>query len=309
MPDAKPTPLHLRVFLASPGDVTDERALVRRLLKDELPYDPFLRGRVIFDVVSWDDPASPTPLPARLTPQEAVIRFETRPSECDIVVVVLWSRLGTHLDLAKFQKTNGEPYLSGTEWEYEDACKGKADIFIYRRIEEPKIGMDDPALEEKLWQYGFIKQFFKRFKNPDGSFRGNVTDYDTPTAFKERLATDLKRLLRDRIGVSHTVSTAAVVPVWTGSPYPGLRAFTPDEGPIFFGRGREVDALIARLRDPTQAHRCTRRLSALDLCQPPSGREPLGLKEWRAVATQYEKTARSFLGVLSLVATCDWLRS
>jgi hypothetical protein len=75
-----PTPQHLRVFLASPGDVADERALMRRLLKDELPYDPFLRGRVTFDVVSWDDPAAPTPMPARLTPQEAVIRFETRPS-------------------------------------------------------------------------------------------------------------------------------------------------------------------------------------------------------------------------------------
>jgi transposase len=33
------------------------------------------------------------------------------------------------------------------------------------------------------------------------------------------------------------------------------------------------------------------------------------LKEWRAVATRYEKTARSFLGVLSLAATFDWLRS
>jgi transposase len=43
------------------------------------------------------------------------------------------------------------------------------------------------------------------------------------------------------------------------------------------------------------------------------------LKEWRAVATRHEKTARSFrrppgpssasfLGVLSLAATCDWLR-
>ena len=31
------------------------------------------------------------------------------------------------------------------------------------------------------------------------------------------------------------------------------------------------------------------------------------LKEWRAVATRYEKAARSFLGVLSLAATIDWL--
>ena len=32
------------------------------------------------------------------------------------------------------------------------------------------------------------------------------------------------------------------------------------------------------------------------------------LKEWRAAATRYEKTARSFLGVLCLAAAIDWLR-
>ncbi len=33
------------------------------------------------------------------------------------------------------------------------------------------------------------------------------------------------------------------------------------------------------------------------------------LKEWRAVATRYEKTARSFMGVLCMAATIDWLKS
>src|SRR3712207_3344085 len=32
------------------------------------------------------------------------------------------------------------------------------------------------------------------------------------------------------------------------------------------------------------------------------------LKEWRAVATRYEKTARSFLGVLCIAATAGWLQ-
>ncbi|MFO1071525.1 MAG: transposase [Geminicoccaceae bacterium] len=32
------------------------------------------------------------------------------------------------------------------------------------------------------------------------------------------------------------------------------------------------------------------------------------LKEWRAVATRYEKTARSFMGVVCLAATLDWLK-
>ncbi len=33
------------------------------------------------------------------------------------------------------------------------------------------------------------------------------------------------------------------------------------------------------------------------------------LKEWRAVATRYEKTARCFMGVLCLAAAIDWIRS
>jgi transposase len=32
------------------------------------------------------------------------------------------------------------------------------------------------------------------------------------------------------------------------------------------------------------------------------------LKEWRAVATRYEKTAVSFLGVLNLAATLDRIK-
>ncbi len=32
------------------------------------------------------------------------------------------------------------------------------------------------------------------------------------------------------------------------------------------------------------------------------------LKEWRAVATRYEKTASSFMGVLCLAASMDWIK-
>ena len=32
-------------------------------------------------------------------------------------------------------------------------------------------------------------------------------------------------------------------------------------------------------------------------------------KEWRAVATRYQKTERSFMGVLCMAATMDWLKA
>ena len=33
------------------------------------------------------------------------------------------------------------------------------------------------------------------------------------------------------------------------------------------------------------------------------------LKEWRAVATRYEKTASSFIGILHLAAALNWIKS
>ena len=69
--------LHLRVFLASPGDVADERALARQVL-DQLPYDPLLRGKIGFEVVAWDQPGAGVPMLATMTPQAAIARSEER---------------------------------------------------------------------------------------------------------------------------------------------------------------------------------------------------------------------------------------
>ena len=90
------------------------------------------RGKVTFDVFSWDDPAAGVPLLAGMTPQEAVNRVD-RPADCDITIVILWSRLGSPLRTDVFRKPNGEPYGSGTEWEYEDARTASRDVLIYRR--------------------------------------------------------------------------------------------------------------------------------------------------------------------------------
>jgi hypothetical protein len=47
----------------------------------------------------------------------------------------------------------------------------------------------------------------------------------------------------------------------------------------------------------------------MGLRAPQSGRAALELKEWRAVATGYEKTACSFMGVLCLAAKSDWIKT
>src|SRR5262245_47308896 len=133
---------HLRVFLASPGDVSGERVVARQVL-EQLPYDRGLRDRISVGVVAWDHPGSETPMLATMTPQAAIAKGLPKPSDCDIVIVVLWSRMGTPLpaDDPKWLKADGTRYMSGTEWEYLDALAahqrtGRPEILVYRCTRE-----------------------------------------------------------------------------------------------------------------------------------------------------------------------------
>ena len=71
-------PRHLRVFLASPGDVAEERDLAFKVLW-ELQHDPFLRGQVTFEAVAWDYPPGGAPILAAMPAQDAVTLGRGKP--------------------------------------------------------------------------------------------------------------------------------------------------------------------------------------------------------------------------------------
>jgi len=165
-------PRHMRIFLSSPGDVADERALALQVI-EQMPYDPLLRGKVTFEVVAWDKPGAGTPMLATMTPQEAINQGLPRPSECDIVVVIFWARMGTPLP-EEYKKPDGSRYWSGTEWEYRDAfdaakAAGRPLLVVYRRTEKVLLDDEAPDYEQCLEQKRRVKTFFDNFLNPDGS--------------------------------------------------------------------------------------------------------------------------------------------
>jgi hypothetical protein len=108
---------------------------------------------------------------ASLTPQQAMDRGLPKPSECDFVVVILWDSLGTPL-ADSLRKPNGERYLSGTEWEYEDAISAipQPEILIYQRTEKVLLDADDPELPSKQERRKRVNEFFDRFRSADGSY-------------------------------------------------------------------------------------------------------------------------------------------
>jgi hypothetical protein len=254
-----PSPIHLRVFLASPGDVAQERALARKVI-DDLQYDGLLRGRASLQVVAWDKPGAGTPMLATMTPQEAISAGLPKPSECDVVVVVFWSRMGTPLS-AEFRKPDGRGYLSGTDWEYHDALEAarrhqKPDILVYWRAGSPSVELSDPDFQRKRDQWDQVQAFFSSFQNADGSLCAGYNKYATPDQFASDLDSHLRSVIRrilDTRGANYTVGISrqiSALPLWEGSPFPGLRPFTAKDAPIYFGRGREIDDLVRRLSDP-----------------------------------------------------------
>ena len=114
-------PRHVRIFVSSPGDVADERSIAFKVI-DDLLYDPAFVDQVTIRVVAWDKPYRSTPMLAAMTPQMAITAGLPKPSDCDIVVVIFWSKMGTPLP-EEYHKEDGTRYLSGTEWEFDDALQ------------------------------------------------------------------------------------------------------------------------------------------------------------------------------------------
>ena len=174
-------PLHLRIFISSPGDVGDERSAAREII-ESLPRDPAYRGKITSEAIAYDDPDAPSPMPAGVTPQLGVNFYKGPASACDLTIVILWSRLGTPVS-ADCVRSDGSRYESGTVSEYEDALAAGKEVWVFRRTEKPRVELDDPHLDEKQKQYRAVGHFLERLANADGSAAGGRHDYANPTEF------------------------------------------------------------------------------------------------------------------------------
>jgi hypothetical protein len=189
-------PLHLRFFISSPGDVADERKFAQRVIEQELPKDPLLRGRITCEAVLWDDEVVPVPMVATQGPQQSVDQ-RALPSQCDVVIVILWSRLGSRPG-DSYRRADGTPCESGTEWEFEEAVAADPPphVLVYQRTSPVPFSADDPLFDEKTEQLRKLRGFLGRFEKQDGVYRRGLNRYESPQQFHDRLATDLRAYIQ-----------------------------------------------------------------------------------------------------------------
>jgi hypothetical protein len=186
-------------------------------------------------------------------PARATASFQEQIPEAsgmDIVVGILWARIGTPLDGNKTRK-DGSRYESGTVYELETAAesyraRGIPDLVVYRKVSDPPLPLNDEAeRRRRLEQLDALNAFVKHwFFDEDGSFKAAFHTFKSPDEFEQQLETHLRKLIRERIEkTEHPGGLSEGELVYHGLPYPGLKVFGLEDAPVFYGRSRAVAAI------------------------------------------------------------------
>jgi WD40 repeat protein len=238
----------VRVFVSSPGDVAEERNYVTDLV-EEFGRRPSVSERAVLQCIRWDDPQAKIPLVANLSPQEAVDSWLPPPRICDLVIGIIWARMGTPLP-DTIRKPDGSPFLSGTEWEIEDALRDDANrlVMIYHRLDDPPMPRDRAEVEKSLVQRDAVDAFVERLRGRKTGKPRYVERYSGPAAFRAILAQHFERLIYEAIDRRLADNQPpSAKPVFQRNPYPGLKAFRPNDAPVFCGRDDLIAQLVAKI--------------------------------------------------------------
>lgn len=240
----------IRIFISSPGDVGEERRITERTIERlQLRFS----ARVHLEMCLWEH----LPMRATSTFQDQI----PRPGDFDIVVMILWSRIGTRLSQDR-TRPDGSAYASGTEYEFEDAVnaakqRGLPHLLVFRKTARVMVEMsgNETELLEISRQKKAVDQFIDRwFLSPDGSFKAAFTQFDSAADYEDRLEDHLRSLvediLRQRSPGSGESIPGLVNPLWDrGSPFRGLQRFEYEDALIYFGRTEAIQQALGAFRE------------------------------------------------------------
>jgi len=236
----------LRIFLSSPGDVASAREIAAQTI-EKLAQD---YARQIQDIVPylWEHEA----MLASGDFQDSI----EPPSAFDIVVLVLWSRLGTPLPektaVREYRGIDGRAPVTGTEWEYEEALgqarrTGVPDLLVFRSSKPVSVDARDLQVRNRqLQQLEALDAFWSRHFANQGVFLGAYTEFSNDADFAAALENQLRKLINKRISAGAAKGDAAAR-IWTQAPFRGLEAYEFEHAPIFFGQEDAIRRAMLQL--------------------------------------------------------------
>ena len=147
----------LRIFAASPSDVTNERAKLETVVDSLKPMADYLG--LTLEVIDWR-----VVVPDAGRPQQ-IIFDQLQPTSWDIFIGILWHRFGTPPGA---KDKEGKDYLSGTEEEFKTAYElwkqhGKPRMVLYRCTRALPFDVDPDQLKN-------VRAFFKLIEDTKGDY-------------------------------------------------------------------------------------------------------------------------------------------
>jgi tetratricopeptide (TPR) repeat protein len=227
--------LRFRIFVSSPGDVQRARELaaltIEKLAQDYARY-------LLIEPYLWE-------FEAMLASGHFQDSIEP-PSAFDVVVLIVWSRLGTPMpertSVREYRGLDGRAPVTGTEWEFEEALqaarnRGAPDLLVYRNNSPASFDTRDPDLfEQQSQQLKALNAFWQRYFVNQGTFTGAYTAFHTDGEFAAALEAHLRRLIERRIDALRAAREPGATKAWTLPPFRGLESYEFEHAPIFFGQ-------------------------------------------------------------------------
>src|SRR6516162_9714176 len=181
--------------------------------------------------------------------------------EFDLVICILWSRLGTLL-APPLRMPDGSAPDSGTEyeigWALDHAGKnrGVPQLRVYRNCSKPT-----PPLEPKeereafLTQWDSLQEFLVRWEKTSAeSFAARCNNYRDLQEFEELFRGHFRDFLASEIG-QEAERKATKVRRWKLNPFRGLNFFDFEHAPIFHGRTKAIGEVLEALDAQARAQR------------------------------------------------------
>jgi tetratricopeptide (TPR) repeat protein len=240
----------ISIFISSPGDVAEERLIAARVI-ERLAHR--FAERAVLKPCFWEH--LPLQASAHFQPQIP------KPSHFDVMVMMLWARLGTRLP-EEMIRPDGTRYESGTEFEFEDAMQGFKErslphLLVYRKTASMmvELGSNEERLIEISRQKRNVDKFIERwFQEGGGSFSAAFHQFANTSEFEDQLEQHLRGLfeeiLRASSGVGDPFVKSAIEwsPQQHGSPFRGLQRFEFEHRAIYFGRTKAINEVLDTLR-------------------------------------------------------------
>jgi hypothetical protein len=177
----------VKVMIAAPGDMDREVNDARKVI-DDLNEIQNQNGGLFLEAENWADIA-----PESGSPQ-TIINERMSVERADIFIGILWRRFGSPPGT---NKIDGTRYISGTEYEFDQAyasfkSNGRPLIIFYRKIDPVSTSQ---LSKDELKQFSNVENFFKEF-GPNGQHPGLYKSFRSDE-FREILRNDLLHVISE----------------------------------------------------------------------------------------------------------------